>query len=67
MPRSQREYMIRRTEQIKGALDRALYHLGEMRKAYHPNYPEHVKAVEAIAFMIVQVRDLVEQFRKEKV
>jgi len=67
MPKSDRDYMKRRCEQLQNSIDRSLYHLGEMRKMYHPNYPKQVKAIEEMAVFLIFFKDVVKSFRHEMV
>lgn len=67
MPPSARTYMKQRCKKLHGAIDRALYHLGEMRKQYHPDYPEQVKMIELMAFTLVEYKDLIDRFREDYV
>jgi len=65
MPVKTRDKLIQSYERSQGALDRALYHIGNMRKIYGDRKPEHAQATEAIGFMILQTKAAFEQFRQK--
>jgi len=66
LPVKTRDKLIQSYERAQGALDRALYHMGNMRNIYgEGNKPEHKEAVEATGLMIMQVKEFFQEFRQK--
>ena len=66
MPVKTRDKLIQSYERCQGALDRALYHLGQMRNVYGDGYLEHKEACETIGFMIMHTKEVFHEFRSKK-
>lgn len=66
MPVKTRDKLIQSYERAQGALDRALYHMGNMRNIYgEGNKAEHKEYVELIGVQIMQVKDGFQVFRQK--
>lgn len=66
MPVKTRDKLIQSYERAQGALDRSLYHMGNMKAIYgEGGKPDHQAAVEAIGIMTLQVKDLFQEFRQK--
>lgn len=66
MPTKTRDKLIQSYERCQGAYDRALYHLGQMRNTYGDGYPEHKEAVETVGLATMKIKELLQQFRQQK-
>ena len=66
MPRTTREYMRRRTQQTIGAIDRALYHLGEEIKTYGEDHPTYTMPLLAAAEGLETIKEVLNRFLEEK-
>lgn len=66
MPTKTRDRLIQSYERCQGALDRALYHLGQMRNVYGDDYMEHKQACETVGLMIMRTKDVFHEFRSNK-
>ena len=64
MPRTERELAKRKFDQVLNALDRALTHLQDLRALYDDRAPKHREFVENAALGILNIRDMIEEFRK---
>ena len=62
-PVKTRDKLKEREQQIQGALDRALFHISEMKQTYGDNYPVHTQALDTFAMGILHIKDAVQLFR----
>lgn len=63
MPNNRRQQILQHYDGALNAIDRALAQLGAIREMYGAEAPTHARGVELIALALVQVRQLLEEFR----
>ena len=64
MPRNTREYLIRYYTQVMNNQERTLEKLKQMADTYGDIKPQHREYLENVAVMVVNVQNLMEQFRR---
>jgi len=63
MPRTKRQDILLRHDQILGAIEKAVTYLSELHDMFSGPHPEYAKGYEAILMMLAQAHEFVEKMR----
>lgn len=63
-PRTKRQNIILRHDQILAALEKAVEYLAELHDMFSGPHPEYAKGYEAILMMLAQAHSFVEDIKK---
>lgn len=64
MPRTKRQNILLRHDQILGALEKAVVYLAELHDMFEPVHPEYAVGYKNILFMLAQAHEFVEKMRE---
>jgi len=64
MPRTKRQNILLRHDQILGALEKALEYLAELHDMFAPVHPEYAKGYENLIMMLAQTHEFVEEMKE---
>lgn len=65
MPRSTREYLLRYAEQIEGDCDRIVQKAHKIIDTYTDNNPNHQQFFVQVGEVALQLKEMVDGFRRE--
>lgn len=63
MPRTKRQNILLRHDQILAALEKSITYLAELHDMFSGVHPEYAKGYENILFMLAQAHDFVEKIK----
>jgi predicted AAA+ superfamily ATPase len=63
MPRTKRQNILLRHDQILGALEKAIDYLAELHDMFEPQHPEYAIGYKNILYMLAQAHEFVEQLK----
>lgn len=64
MPRTKRQNILLRHDQILGALEKAISYLAELHDMFEPVHPEYAVGYKSILFMVAQAHEFVEKIKE---
>lgn len=64
MPRTKRQNVLLRHEQILGALEKAIEYLAELHDMFSEPHPEYAKGYKNILMMLAQAHEFVEKMKE---
>lgn len=65
MPKTNRDYMLRKHDQAMNDLDRCLEKLQWLHEKYSARHPRHASMVQGIASGVIEIQTILERFRQE--
>jgi benzoyl-CoA reductase/2-hydroxyglutaryl-CoA dehydratase subunit BcrC/BadD/HgdB len=63
MPRSKRQDVLLRHDQILGALEKVITYLAELHDMFAPHHPQYAVGYENILYMLTQAHEFVEKMK----
>lgn len=63
MPRTRRQNVLLRHEQILGALEKAISYTAELHDMFAPVHPEYAVGYKNILYMLAQAHEFVEKMK----